>query len=220
MTAKKNKKPWPTKAAMEQIYENNLWGGNPTEFYSGEGSHDPRFVVPYIDKVISFLTSCTTPITICDLGCGDFNIGSQLLPYVQKYYGIDIVAPLIEFNQQNHKHEHLEFHCLDIAKDELPEADCAVVRQVLQHLSNAEIKKVVNKLNVYKYVLLTEHIPLGEFVPNKEIISGQGIRLKKGSGVDVLAPPFDFKFKSKNELLAIPVSNKKGVVVTTLYTVF
>jgi len=220
MTAKKKKKPWPTKAAMEQIYENNLWGGNPSEFYSGQGSHDPTFVVPYVDKVISFLTSCTTPITICDLGCGDFNVGSQFLPYVQKYYGIDIVARLIEFNRKNHKHKHLEFHSLDIAKDELPEADCVIVRQVLQHLSNAEIKKVVNKLYAYKYVLLTEHIPLGEFEPNIDIISGQGIRLKKGSGVDVLAPPFDFKVKSKKELLVIPVPNKKGVVVTTLYTVF
>ena len=220
MRDKKNKTPWPTKEAMEQVYQNNLWGGNPTEFYSGEGSHDPRFVVPYVDKVISFLASCITPITICDLGCGDFNIGSQFMSYVQKYYGIDIVTPLIEFNQKKYKHEHLEFHCLDIAKDELPEADCVIVRQVLQHLSNAEIKKVVNKLYAYKYVLLTEHIPFGEFEPNIDIISGQGIRLKKGSGVDVLAPPFDFKVKSKNELLVIQVPNKKGVVVTTLYTVF
>ena len=41
---KKIKKPWPTKDAMAQIYENNLWGGNKSEFYSGLGSHHPEMV--------------------------------------------------------------------------------------------------------------------------------------------------------------------------------
>ena len=39
MCPKKIKKPWPTKAAMEQVYQLNLWGANETKFYSGEGSH-------------------------------------------------------------------------------------------------------------------------------------------------------------------------------------
>ncbi len=36
---KKPKTPWPTKAAMEQVYEQNFWGGDNADFYSGEGSH-------------------------------------------------------------------------------------------------------------------------------------------------------------------------------------
>ena len=37
---KRNKQPWPTKAAMTQVYEKYLWGGGGEhDFYSGEGSH-------------------------------------------------------------------------------------------------------------------------------------------------------------------------------------
>ena len=54
---KKNKKPWPTKDAMNQIYDLNLWGKGETSFYSGVGSHQPKIVQPYLETVISFLTS-------------------------------------------------------------------------------------------------------------------------------------------------------------------
>jgi len=72
---KKTKNSWPTKAAMEQVYERKLWGGNNSNFYSGSGSHQIEIVKPYIAAVTSFLTSFKTPITVCDLGCGDFNVG-------------------------------------------------------------------------------------------------------------------------------------------------
>ena len=52
-----SKTPWPTHAVMAQIYEKNLWGGNSSEFYSGEGSHYPAIVHPYIEVVSTFLKS-------------------------------------------------------------------------------------------------------------------------------------------------------------------
>ena len=52
---KKLTKPWLTKDAMVQIYENNLWGGNKTKFYSGLGSYHPETVNPYIAVVSDFL---------------------------------------------------------------------------------------------------------------------------------------------------------------------
>ena len=51
-TSTKHKQPWPTKDAMEQVYEKNLWGGNTSDFYSGEGSNLPEIVTPYIAVVI------------------------------------------------------------------------------------------------------------------------------------------------------------------------
>jgi len=65
----------------------------------------------------------------------------------------------------------------------LPKADCVILRQVLQHLSNEEIKNILAKLYNYKYLILTEHLPLRDFIPNEDIISGQGIRIKHNSGV-------------------------------------
>ncbi len=213
----KVKIPWPTKAAMSQIYEKNLWGGNPAEFYSGEGSHDPHIVTPYINIISDFLQSFDEPITVCDLGCGDFNIGKELVEFAAHYHAIDIVPALIERNKTLFNTENLSFHCLDVAVDELPSGDCALVRQVLQHLSNQEVQQILDKLSRYRYVIITEHIPSGDFEPNKDKISGQGIRLKQNSGIDVLAQPFYWKVKDVNELLSLELGNGRGRIVTTLY---
>ena len=216
---KKIKKPWSTKDAMAQIYKDNLWGGNKFEFYSGLGSHHPETVDPYIAVVSDFLKDLETPPVVCDMGCGDFNIGKELVKYSKKYIAIDIVPNLIAHNKKEFEADNLEFHALDIATDVLPSGDCAILRQVLQHLSNAEIISVVEKLYDYKYVILTEHIPEKDFEPNKDIISGQGIRLKKQSGVNISASPFNLKVREEKQLLSVQSPGFKGVLVTTLYNV-
>ena len=213
------KKPWSTKDAMAQIYENNLWGGNKSQFYSGLGSHRPETVNPYLAVVSDFFKNLKSPSVVCDLGCGDFNIGKELVKYSEKYMAIDIVPELIALNQKEFKADNLEFHALDIATDVLPSGDCAILRQVLQHLSNSEIKSVVQKLYAFKYVILTEHLPKGDFEPNNDIISGQGIRLRKGSGVSLQAPPFNFEVKEEKQLLSVTSPDFKGVLVTTLFIV-
>ncbi len=217
--AKEVKKPWPTKDAMAQVYKMKLWGDNKSDFYSGVGSHHPEIIIPYIDTVKSFLTSSKTPLTVCDLGCGDFNIGIELVKHTKKYIAVDIVPGLIAHNKEKFKEENLEFYCLDIAVDDLPSGDCAILRQVLQHLSNAEVESVVNKLSDFKYVILTEHLPLGDFAPNKDIISGQGTRLKKQSGLNLLAPPFNLKVKEEKQVLSLNSNDSIGVIVTKIYKI-
>lgn len=214
---KKAKVPWPTKEVMEQIYAKKLWGRGESDFYSGAGSHQPEIVGPYIETVTSFLQSFDEPIVVCDLGCGDFNVGKKLVEYTQKYIAVDIVSELIHRNKEIFINDKLEFHCLDIASDELPDGDCAILRQVLQHLSNAEIQQILPKLTKYQYLIVTEHIPQGNFEANVDIIAGQGIRLKKQSGVDLLAPPFNLMVKAQNQLLLIKPTDSNGLILTTLY---
>lgn len=211
------KKPWPTKAVMEQIYKKHLWGGNDFDFYSGEGSHDPKIINAYLEAITHFLKSHETPLVVCDLGCGDFNIGKQLTKYTKKYLAVDIVEILVERNKTLFKEDNLEFLCLDITKDELPKADCVILRQVLQHLSNVEIQKITKKLMDYKYAILTEHIPLDVFTPNLDMITGQGNRTKKNSGVDILQVPFNLKIKDRICLDVHIMENNKGQIVTYLY---
>ena len=217
---KKTKKPWPAKDVMNQIYEMNLWGGNQFDFYSGIGSHDAKIIDPYLKVIIAFLESYNRSLIVCDLGCGDFNIGKHLTKYSKKYIAIDIVENLIKRNKNLYKDHNLEFYCLDIINDKLPSGDCIILRQVLQHLSNKDIEKVIKKITVYKYIILTEHIPLGNFVSNKDIISGQGIRLKQNSGVNILDAPFNLKIKDQKQLEEHILENNKGRILTTLFKVF
>ncbi|MDB4297376.1 class I SAM-dependent methyltransferase [Flavobacteriaceae bacterium] len=215
---KRVKKPWPTKDAMNQVYELHLWGGNSHDFYSGEGSYDSNIITPYIKEVSGFLKLFPNKLTVCDLGCGDFNVGKNLIDFAETYTAVDIVDKLITRNKDKFKADNLKFECLDIAEDVLPQADCIIVRQVLQHLSNKEVEKVVSKLSAYKYIVLTEHLPNGQFKPNKDIISGQGIRIKKGSGLVITEPPFNFKAKEIKEMVVHNLDSDKGIIKTTLYT--
>lgn len=217
---KKNNTPWPTKAVMTQIYDMHLWGGMQFDFYSGQGSHDSKVISPYIKAVISFLKLHENNLTVCDLGCGDFNIGKRFTQFTKKYIAVDIVEKLIHRNKTIFNEENLEFHCLDIAQDELPTGDCIILRQVLQHLSNVEILKIVEKLSNYKYVILTEHLPMSNFISNLDIISGQGTRLKQNSGVNLLEPPFNLKIKEENNLCEHIIDHSKGRILTTLYTIY
>jgi SAM-dependent methyltransferase len=214
------KKPWPTKDAMEQVYEMKLWGGIKSDFYSGIGSHHPEVIKPYLATLTTFLTSFECPLVVCDLGCGDFNVGKKLVKHTKKYVAVDIVSDLIAHNKEKNQEENLEFRCLDIAVDDLPSGDCAILRQVLQHLSNAEVRSILSKLTAFKYVIVTEHLPEGDFAPNKDIISGQATRLKKQSGLNLLAPPFNFKVKEEKQLLSVSLTDFKGVIATTLYEIF
>ena len=195
--SKSSKISWPTKDVMEQIYDQSLWGGKEFDFYSGIGSHDPMIVNIYVKTVTNFLKSHDHKMTICDIGCGDFNIGQHIFKYSKKYFAIDIVEELIERNKIKFKTKNLEFLCLDIANEVLPKADVIIIRQVLQHLSNNEIQQILNRLKTCKYIILTEHLPVGDFIPNTNKIASQGIRLKQQSGVDILSAPFNFKVKQE-----------------------
>ncbi|WP_295987003.1 class I SAM-dependent methyltransferase [uncultured Algibacter sp.] len=205
---------------MNQIYEMNLWGGNQFDFYSGIGSHDAKIIDPYLKVIIAFLESYNRSLIVCDLGCGDFNIGKHLTKYSKKYIAIDVVENLTKRNKNLYKDHNLEFYCLDIINDKLPSGDCIILRQVLQHLSNKDIEEVIKKMTIYKYIILTEHIPLGNFVSNKDIISGQGIRLKQNSGVNILEAPFNLKIKDQKQLEEHILENNKGRILTTLFKVF
>ena len=154
------------------------------------------------------------------MGCGDFNIGRQLVKYSSNYIGVDIVNDLILHNKKIYTQKKLEFRCLDIANDPIPRGDCAIIRQVFQHLSNDEVQQILNKLYQFKFVIITEHIPKYNFIPNIDILSGQGNRLKKKSGLDLASPPFNFKVIDKKQLLKVNVINKDELMVTTQYQMF
>lgn len=207
-----------TKEVMSDIYEKKRWGGRQKDFYSGSGSHSRKVVQPYIKVISSFLKDFEDGLIVCDLGCGDFNVGENLVPYSKKYIGIDIVDDLIERNKKLFINEKLEFQCLNIVIDNLPMGDCILVRQVLQHLSNEEIITVVKKVEKFKHVIVTEHIPKGEFVANAEKSTGAGIRLSKNSGVVLTEPPFNMNPEKSTELLRIRY--RGALIVTTHYQNF
>ena len=202
------------------IYSKQLWA-DPTHdveaFYSGLGSHDPAIVRQYTEAVSGFLHAFGLPPDVVDLGCGDFNVGRQIRPLCARYVACDVVPRLIEHNRQRFADLDVDFRCLDISEDPLPTGDVVFIRQVLQHLSNARIAKVLAKLSSYRFVVITEHIPLAKFKPNVDMCTGQTIRLlqRPASGVVVTAPPFNCAFSGQRTLCE--VFQFGGVIRTIAY---
>ncbi len=194
--AKQNQQKFSGKSAVEtfsEIYDENIWGGNSGEFYSGDGSTE-IFANQYAAAIKKFIAE--NDVTgVVDLGCGDFRVAAKFISNEIHYTGVDIVESLIEHNLQEHGNENIDFRRLDIAEDDLPEGDLCLIRQVLQHLSNTEIAKILSNCRKYKFLLVTEHYPPPDriIVPNIDIPHGPGMRIYYDSAVFLDKPPFDLK---------------------------
>jgi SAM-dependent methyltransferase len=189
------------------IYTKNRWGGPPGSFCSGSGSHEASIVSPYIARIRSELDLLGgASLTVVDLGCGDFSVGRQLASACGHYVGVDIVKPLIEYNLKTYGTPQITFRHANMITDELPDADVCIVRQVLQHLSNAEILAVLPKLFKYRWCFITEHHPSPGLLiqPNGDKSHGGDIRVTRGSGVFLDQPPFSVSPGRYRLLLEVP----------------
>jgi len=192
---------------FQSIYRRDLWGGNAvTPFFSGFGSRGEHAKL-YVDAMVPLLaqhaSESSKEFVIVDLGCGDFAIGSQLLKSLDgvRYIGCDIVPELIDYNQYRYGTPRygvgtIEFQTVDIVHDLLPDGDVCLVRQVLQHLSNAEICTILPKLSKYSYIYISEGQPLiREGLPNPDKPVGADVRYDwrtgRGRGVELDLPPWN-----------------------------
>lgn len=183
-----------SKSAAEtftEIYQNNLWGGAAGEFYSGSGS-DEKYAQKYAETIKNFIADNKIK-SVVDLGCGDFRIASRFVSPEFHYTGVDIVTDLVAHLQKEYADENVQFQCLNIIEEELPIAELCLIRQVLQHLSNSEIKKVLENCRKFKYLIVTEEFPASHsaFTPNKDIAHGSHTRVYFNSAVALDKPPFN-----------------------------
>lgn len=205
-----------TEQIFSKIYKENTWEKNSTDYNSGPGSHKEYLVSPYLKFVNTFIKEKKIN-SIVDLGCGDFNIGKNIFQQTNIYYAIDIVPELIEFNKIKYQNKKIFFECKNFIEDTFVHADCVIIRQVLQHLDNKSIIKVLNKIQKFKHIIITEHIPITIFNPNIDKKTGPTTRLEYNSGVNIELEPFNFNFVYKKE---INISDKElgGIHKTTIYT--
>ena len=206
--------PHSNRELFSQIYADHVWGGEREGFYSGEGSHKENLVSGYIDLLRAFIRSKKIGRVI-DIGCGDFNIMRKVLDESTEYVGLDVAEPLVDFNNRRWGTARRSFMLADAADAacRLPAGDLLIIRQVLQHLDNASILRVLEKARGFKHVLITEHVSsAAQAVPNIDMPTGSRIRLGLNSGVFVEELPFYFPVTA--ELLRIEHS-RHSVLRTT-----
>lgn len=198
------------KETFTEVYRTNCWGGKDGEICSGSGS-----LIKYAPKyrqLIQELVEKYKIKNVVDLGCGDFAIGKEILIDNVKYIGVDIVEDVIKRNAKEFSNDLTEFRCLNIVEDPLPEGELCLIRQVLQHLSNSQIRTVLKKCKQYRFVLITEHYPVTkELIPNLDISHGGGTRIGLKSAIVLDKKPFSLK--NSQLVLEIPLEEDWDTIV-------
>lgn len=143
-----------------EIYKKNVWGDS--ESKSGEGSNIA--VTEELRKQLPKLFAEFKISSILDIPCGDFNWMNLVDLGKIHYIGADIVKSLIESNQQKFGTEQIEFRHLDAIKDSIPKVDIILCRDMLVHLTHAQIKQVLRnfKKSGSTYLLVTSQVEILE----------------------------------------------------------
>ena len=195
------------KSEFEGIYTNNIWGvhenlGNDVKFYSGPGSHTPFVVSEFVRTINDFMESHEIT-SVVDLGCGDFNVGKRFL--VDKYIGVDVCEPLIEYNRKEYSNEHISFVNANGVEEKLPSADLLIIKEVLQHLTLDEIKSLLsNNFSQYKYIIVADSRFDNSSNPNCDgdltMLRNVGREMYR-SGIFLDKEPFDYNVERLHKII-------------------
>ncbi len=125
------------------IYDNNLWVNRNTR--SGSGSDLPE--TPIIRIQIPELLKKINARSLLDAGCGEFYWLKEVdISFLDFYLGVDIVDEIIKNNILRYGSEKITFAIMDIRHDKLPTIDVILCRDVLQHYTDENVKKIINNI--------------------------------------------------------------------------
>jgi hypothetical protein len=123
--------------------------------------------------------------SLLDAPCGDLNWMQHVRLPVQRYIGVDILRDVIAENEWRYTSMQRSFMRADLTSQPLPRVDAILCRDLLTHLSFAEIFAVLAnfKRSGAAYLLTTTFT---EDRPNRESSGGEW------RTINLTAPPFNF----------------------------
>ncbi|MCC5995472.1 MAG: class I SAM-dependent methyltransferase [Oceanicaulis sp.] len=180
---------------FDHIYQRDLWRGRRHGSRSGHGS-----VGDWLAFSVGALAAREELAGkhVVDIGCGDFTFGARIAPHAGRYTGVDVSRTIIEANLEAYgAHDGIDFVHLDAAGGQLPAGDVFVIRQVLQHLPNDDIRAIMDAVMARNPsgVAVFEPAPLDPAEPNLDLPApGPFTRSYVNSYVDLRAEPFSLPF--------------------------
>jgi hypothetical protein len=144
-----------------------------------------------------------------DLGCGFYAPYNHVKWGNTEYIGIDVAGQCIKDNLR-YSRANLSFKHDDWCNmANLPEADVAICKDVLQHWSHRDILKGLRRLTKYRWVILTNSFKCGDGVVNCDIDSGNFRPL------DLLIEPYLLRASEFQiyEVLANPERDIKMIIL-------
>lgn len=169
-----------------KIYKQGAWGRNE----EGKGSSGWGSTMKATEEYRLFLENMLAMLdikTVVDVGCGDWEFSQAIDWDGIDYLGIDVVREVIARNKKKYASDNINFMHGDALTMKLPEADLLICKEVLQHLTNADIIKFSKQLSKFKYCLITNDISRKSRDNNIDIPRGYW------RCIDLMKPPFNFK---------------------------
>jgi SAM-dependent methyltransferase len=121
--------------------------------------------------------------TVIDVGCGDWTYSRHLDFSGRQYLGIDVVPSVIARNIAEFGAPNVRFTQENLcAPGDLPDCDLLLCKDVLQHLSTANVMAILGKIGGARMALITN-----DYHPSNRDCSNGDTR-----PLDVSAPPFNF----------------------------
>lgn len=163
------------------ISKTNLWQS--VESASGRGSE--LACTEAIRTVLPGLLQELNITSILDAPCGDFN-WMRFVPLSGIHYtGVDVVADIIEHNQQKYGTDTCQFMTADITRASLPNVDLIICRDCLVHLPFSEGSRALQQFqrSGSTYLLATTY-PKTTVNSDKPAGSWRSLNLR--------LPPFNF----------------------------
>ena len=135
---------------FSSIYNNNVWGQG-----SGGGSTLDA-TKEYVHFLQNFIQEKKIQ-SVLDIGCGDWRFSAFVNWTGVQYFGIDVVSTVIDANIQNFTRDNIHFKLQNPLNADfiMPKVDLVIIKDVLQHLSNDNVFKMLKLLCQAKYVLAT-----------------------------------------------------------------
>jgi len=136
--------------AFTTIYRQNGWE-SPLKSGPGSAPDLNRGYCELLQRVIRELSISS----VVDLGCGDWSFSCLIDWTAIDYTGIDVVPELIDELNAKYARNGVRFLEGDLLTCDLPEADLAIAKDVLQHWPNEMIALFLQRLGRFKYAILT-----------------------------------------------------------------
>ena len=164
-----------------EIYRSAAWGGG-----SGPGS-DPYFSIEYRAFLEKFMRMNGVR-SVVDFGCGDWQFSRFLDLTGIAYLGLDVVGEVIAQNRRLYAREGVAFEQVQPGDYRIPAADLLVVKDVLQHLPDAEIARFAREvLPRFRFALVSNSFSKVATGRNHDIAPGEFRTL------DLTAPPYNWR---------------------------
>lgn len=131
---------------FDDIYRTNFWGG------SGGGSRE-EVAWPFADYATRLIDAGEIVDDVLDIGCGDGTVGRMIDLGTARYLGCDASQTVIEIAIAATSHRRRRYLAIDATTVQPPPADLVLLKEVTQHLSNADIRALMANLSRYPMVL-------------------------------------------------------------------